>query len=218
MEGGAKAAAAAPVAASGLAGWMGGSRSKGTGSGAGGVSNGGSAAAAGGGGNGSSSSSGDGGGASGQVVPQRLVNHDDMVRHFTFMLEALFQHWGPAMERKVGERDTERMQKMVAVFDLEGFHFSEVRKVFGIFKRIVQLLEQHYVGRADRIVVINAPNFRNIAFLVFPLVPKEVKEKIEILGKNYQKRLAEILVPVRARVDMRRTISVWNEGRGREKG
>ena len=65
----------------------------------------------------------------------------------------------------------------------------------------VQLLERHYVGRADRIVIVNAPNFRNIAFLVFPLVPKEVKEKIEILGKNYHKRLAEILVPVKNQDD-----------------
>jgi len=135
------------------------------------------------------------GGGSTTAVPQRLVTHDDLVRHFTFMLEALFQHWGPSVERKVGERDTPQMQKMVAVFDFEGFSMSEARSVYGIFKRVVQLLERHYVGRADRIVIVNAPNFRNIAFLVFPLVPKEVKEKIEILGKNYHKRLAEILVP-----------------------
>jgi hypothetical protein len=122
-----------------------------------------------------------------------------MIRHFVFMLECLFEHWGPRAEKKVGERDTEKMQKMVGIFDLEGFNFREVPRVFNMFKRVVQILEQHYVGRADRIVIINAPNFRNIAFLVFPLVPKEVKEKIEILGRNYHKRLSEILVPVRAK-------------------
>jgi len=52
-----------------------------------------------------------------------------------------------------------------------------------------------FPGRADRICVINAPNFRNVAYLVFPLVPKEVKAKIEILGRKYHDRLREILVP-----------------------
>jgi hypothetical protein len=52
------------------------------------------------------------------------------------------------------------------------------------------------VGRADRIMVINAPNFRNVAYLVYPLVPKEVKAKIEICGRRYQERLRELLVPV----------------------
>lgn len=60
----------------------------------------------------------------------------------------------------------------------------------------MQILEQHYVGRADRIMVINAPNFRNIAYLVYPLVPKEVKAKIEICGRRYHERLRELLVPV----------------------
>lgn len=132
----------------------------------------------------------------GGAAKQRLIVPDDLVRHHIFMLEALFQHWGPVVKGRTGERPTSvEMQRLVAVFDLEGFSFRSLRSFFGVFKKVVQILEQHFVGRADRIMVINAPNFRNVAYLVYPLVPKEVKAKIEICGKRFQSRLRELLVP-----------------------
>jgi len=132
----------------------------------------------------------------GGPAKQRLVVPEDLVRHHIFMLEHLFQHWGPTVKGINGERATsEKMQRLVAVFDLDGFSFRSLRSFFGVFKKVVQILEQHYVGRADRIMVVNAPNFRNVAYLVYPLVPKEVKAKIEICGRRFQSRLREILVP-----------------------
>ena len=74
---------------------------------------------------------------------------------------------------------------------------SQLRSFFSVFKKVVKILEQHYVGRADKIIILNAPNFRNVAYLVFPLIPPQVKAKIEILGRSYQKRLREVLLPVR---------------------
>jgi hypothetical protein len=127
---------------------------------------------------------------------ERLVEPDDLVRHHVFMLEALFSHWGPAIECKVGEQSTAfKMQRLVAVFDLDRLNFSNLRQFFGVFKKVVKILEQHYVGRADRICIINAPNFRNIAMLVYPLIPREVKAKIKVCGRNYRDQLNEILVP-----------------------
>ena len=73
---------------------------------------------------------------------------------------------------------------------------SQLRSFFGVFKKVMKILEQHYVGRADKIIILNAPNFRNVAYLVFPLIPPQVKAKIEILGRSYQKRLRELLLPV----------------------
>ena len=148
----------------------------------------------------------------------RRIVADDLVRHHVFMLESLFSRWGPEVEGKTGERTTLEMQQLVAVFDLDKFAFSQLKSFFGVFKRVVKILEQHCkwlnflspaflfssfaflnpdVGRADKIVILNAPNFRNIAYLVFPLIPPQVKAKIEILGRGYQKRLREILLPVR---------------------
>ena len=130
-----------------------------------------------------------------QEPTERLVKPDDLVRHHVFMLEALFTHWGTAVECKVGEQNTAfKMQRLVAVFDLDRLNFKNLRQFFGVFKKVVQILEQHYVGRADRICVINAPNFRNIAMLVYPLIPREVKAKIKVCGRNYQDQLKDILV------------------------
>jgi hypothetical protein len=131
----------------------------------------------------------------GQGPTERLVKPDDLVRHNVFMLESLFTHWGTAVECKVGEQNTAfKMQRLVAVFDLDRLNFKNLRQFFGVFKKVVQILEQHYVGRADRICVINAPNFRNIAMLVYPLIPREVKAKIKVCGRNYQEQLKDILV------------------------
>ena len=113
------------------------------------------------------------------------------------MLESVFEHWGPHVKGKIGERAVDDNQRLCAVFDLDGFSFRSLRQFWGIFRRVVQILEQHYAGRADRICVINAPNFRNVAFLVYPLIPKEVKAKIEILGRRYHRRLSQIFIPVK---------------------
>jgi len=103
----------------------------------------------------------DGGGGGGGGGGKRLVNDNDVVRHHIFMLECLFKHWGSVVEGKVGEQDTcYKMQRLVAVFDMQGLTFGLARKIFGVVKRVIQILEQHYVGRLDRIVILNAPNFK----------------------------------------------------------
>jgi hypothetical protein len=52
------------------------------------------------------------------------------------MLESLFQHWGPTVKGINGERATSaEMQRLVAVFDLQGFSFRSLRSFFGVFKK-----------------------------------------------------------------------------------
>jgi hypothetical protein len=126
---------------------------------------------------------------------RRLVSEDDVVRHHVFMLECLFRHWGTVVEGKVGEQGTTyKMQRLVAVFDMAGLSFGLARKIFGVVKRVIQILEQHYVGRLDRICIINAPSFKMIMSMINPLIPIEVRAKIRVCGNEYASELKEVLV------------------------
>lgn len=103
--------------------------------------------------------------------------------------------------------------KMTAIFDLNNFGFRDFFRIVGVFRRIVGFLEAHYVGRCDKIVILNAPSFKTIAKAVFPMLPVEIREKIQVSGKNYQEELREILVEVSSLVLLlfRNPLSIQSE-------
>ncbi|XP_072164294.1 SEC14-like protein 2 [Diadema setosum] len=97
--------------------------------------------------------------------------------------------------RSQTEKLQKRVDRMVIVFDLQKVGLSHIWKPFiDRYNLILAIFEAHYPEMLKKCFVINAPGFFSLGFnLIKPLLSEETKNKVTILGGNYQTVLRDAI-------------------------
>lgn len=115
--------------------------------------------------------------------PKLVEDNIQIVYFFTFYVDTVCR-----MAEAIGE------ETFFAIADLDGFGMANFS--LAQIKIAISLLQNHYPERLGMIYVINAPWAFTAAWrLIQPLLDERTKNKIEILGSDYYKTIAEKIDP-----------------------
>ncbi|XP_076106497.1 retinal-binding protein-like [Mytilus galloprovincialis] len=118
------------------------------------------------------------------------VKKSDLEKTKILHCEANIEDW-----KKRTEQTGTRIDGLTVIFDMEGVgrHMLWTPGI-QMYLHMVKILEDNYPEMLKRLLVINAPGIFPILYkLCKPLISKDTKNKIEIIGGNYQETLKKYI-------------------------
>lgn len=110
------------------------------------------------------------------LMKKYSVSHDQLVMHYVYVLEYLWNILEPAPDAT-----------MTFVLDLSGVSLNKIRKSVGFVKQFCATIDQHYPQRSHKTLIINVPKWFGVIYrAISPLLREATRQMIELYSKGEQ--------------------------------